>query len=246
MSTDGRTMTAEAATPPPTRAAAPRRRGLASRASFGHLVMIVSGLLAFLLVLSVLRTREDTVLVAVSRGELAAGAAVGADNVRWVEVPADSPLLASMVREAHLRSESWVASRRLAANEPLTRDALRTAAAPSALRAMSIPIGPEHAVGGALRPGDRIDVIDVQETSIAYVLQGVEVLAVGGGGGRGIGSVGGSFHVTVAVDDEGALRLAFALADGKLEIVPSTGAGAADTPALEYDAGEDAPAEEQP
>ena len=234
MSSDGRTMTAEAGIPPPARRPAPPRRGLASRASFGHLVMVVSGFLAFVLVLSVLRTREDTVLVAVSRGEIPAGAEITAANVRWVELAADSPLLRSMVGRERLASEKWVAARRLAASEPLTRDALRTAAAPSALRAMSIPIGPEHAVGGALRAGDRVDVIDVQDTAIAYVLQNVEVLAVGGGGGRGLGSVGANFHVTVAVDDEGALRLAYALADGKLEVVRSTGAGPADTPALEY------------
>ena len=196
--------------------------------------MIVSGLLAFLLVLSVLRSREDTVLVAVSRGEIAAGSRVEAANVRWVEIPADSPLLGAMVGQARLREEPWVAARRVGRNEPITRDVLRTAAAPSALRAMSIPIGAEHAVGGALQPGDRIDVIDVQGTSISYVLQNAEVLAVGSGRGAGIGSVGGDFQVTVAVDDEAALRLAFALSDGKLEIVRSTGADQADTPAIDF------------
>lgn len=196
--------------------------------------MILSGLLAFVLVLTILRSREDKVLVAVSRSEISAGARVAPGNVRWVEIPADSPLLGAMVGQARLRQEPWVAARRVGRNEPITRDVLRTPAAPSALRAMSIPIASEHAVGGALRPGDRIDVIDVQGTAISYVLQNAEVLAVGSGRGGGIGSVGGNFHVTVAVDDEAALRLAFALSDGKLEIVRSTGADQADTPAIDF------------
>jgi Flp pilus assembly protein CpaB len=231
VSSDGRTMTAEPGTaPPPMRTTAPARRGLASRASFGHLVMILSGLLAFVLVLSVLQSREDTVLVAVSRGEIPTGAAVTPAKVRWVELPADSPLLGSMVGESRLRAEPWVAARRVARNEPITRDVLRAAAAPSALRAMSIPIAPEHAVGGALQPGDRVDVIDVQGTSIRYVLQDAEVLAVGG---RGSGLGAGDFQVTVAVDDTQALELAFAIADGKLEIVRSTGANSAQTSSID-------------
>jgi Flp pilus assembly protein CpaB len=197
--------------------------------------MIVSGLLAAVLVLAVLRARADTVLVAVSRAEIPAGATVGAGEVKWVEVAADSPLLSAMVGKARLGSEPWVAGRRVAKNDPITRDVLRTAAAPSSLRAMSVPVASEHAVGGALTAGDRIDVIDVREDSSTYVLQDAEVLAVGGGRTGGIGSVaGGGFHVTVALDDEAALRLAFGMADGKIEIVRSTGARPATTPGLEF------------
>jgi Flp pilus assembly protein CpaB len=217
--------------------ASPRPRPLASRLSFGHLVMIVAGLLTFVLIASVLQDRGATVTVAVAARALEPGTALGPGSVRYVEVAADSALGRSLLNRAEV-GEGKVAVRRVAAGEPLTASDLRSSAAPAQLRAMSLAVSSEHAVGGQLAVGDRVDIVTVEERRASYIARDVEVLAVPGKGKGGIGSVGasgGGYFVTVAVDGDVALRLAVALREGKLEILRST--GAAPPTETSYDAG---------
>ena len=114
-----------------------------------------------------------------------------------------------------------VATRAVTAGAPLAPADLAARAAPDGLRAMAVPVATAHAVGGRLGPGDRVDVVD---TTATFVARGAEVLAVGPGSGGGFGDAGGERFVTVAVDAETALRLAHAAADGKVDVVRSTGA----------------------
>ena len=95
---------------------------------------------------------------------------------------------------------------------------------------MSIPVGPEHAVGGTLAVGDRVDVVGVDGTQATYVLRDVQVVGVATtakSGGLGLAAGSQQYFVTVAVDDAGALRLAVAVRSGKFEVVRSTGAATA-------------------
>jgi Flp pilus assembly protein CpaB len=161
--------------------------------------------------------------VAVARERIEAADRVTSDMVRWVEVPADSPLAEGLVGEASLAGEP-VATRPIDAGEPLTVRALATDLAGDGLRSMSVPAVREHAAGGGLRPGDRVDVIDVVDGEATYAVTGAEILAVGSESAGGLGASPGGFHVVVAVDDQEALRLAAALADEKLEVIRSTGA----------------------
>ncbi|PLS75322.1 MAG: hypothetical protein CYG61_07985 [Actinobacteria bacterium] len=92
---------------------------------------------------------------------------------------------------------------------------------------MSLPVERQHAVGGALRPGDRVDVIDGAEAS--FVVTNAEVLAVPNLSNGNLSGTG-SYAITIAVDAQGALRLAAAIAGGKVEVVRSTGAEALPPP----------------
>lgn len=91
---------------------------------------------------------------------------------------------------------------------------------------MSVPIEPDHAVAGALRQGDRVDVIEVRDGIATYLVTDAEVLAVPGGEQRGGLGTLSRFSVTLAVDDVTALRLASALRSGSLDVVRSTGSRA--------------------
>lgn len=91
---------------------------------------------------------------------------------------------------------------------------------------MSVPIDPDHAVAGALRQGDRVDVIEVRDGTAAYLITDAQVLDVPTAEQRGgLGSLN-RFSITLAVDDETALRLATALRSGSLDVVRSTGSRA--------------------
>ncbi|HZJ47697.1 MAG TPA: RcpC/CpaB family pilus assembly protein, partial [Acidimicrobiia bacterium] len=95
---------------------------------------------------------------------------------------------------------------------------------PSAtVRAMSIPVDPEHAVGGTLRAGDRVDVLQSADGAARYVLVGAEVLTVSDGSSGALGG-SGRYAITVALDAESALEIAAALSEGTLDLVRSTGA----------------------
>lgn len=89
---------------------------------------------------------------------------------------------------------------------------------------MGIPVPPERAAGGAFRPGDRVDVIDVTGTDATYVVVNAEVLEQPSRTEGGIGSAQADFFLVVAVDGAEALRLAAALGDGKIDVTRSTGA----------------------
>ena len=89
---------------------------------------------------------------------------------------------------------------------------------------MSLPIPAEHAVGGRLVAGDRVDVIAVRDGRATYLVTAAPVLAVPDGDARaGLGALR-AFAVTLAVDDAEALRLAAALRTDDLEVIRSTGA----------------------
>lgn len=91
------------------------------------------------------------------------------------------------------------------------------------VRAMAIPIEPEHAVGGALRPGDRVDVLATFDASDArarttVLARGVDVLEVVRTEGITLGDDVVT-AVTLAVDAQDAVRLAFAVRTAELDVV---------------------------
>lgn len=205
------------------------RRPLTSRLSLGHLVMIVAGLAAFLLVLTVLRDRGETVLVAVAGQPIQAGTVASDDMFEFTEVAADGRLTERlMAPEVATRAVSgdWIAVRSIAAGEPITLSDFRAGTVDAELRAMSIPIAAGNAVDGAIRQGDRVDVIVVRSGVASYVTVDTEVISVSAGA-SGLGGTG-ALTITVAVDADTSLRLASALNDGSIEIVRSNGASAAD------------------
>jgi Flp pilus assembly protein CpaB len=199
-------------------------------------VTLLAGLLATVLVFSVLRERNAGFRATAAGAEIRAGTAVEAGALRVVDVRVPDDVRGWLVDPASLdRLSGWIATRTIQPGELLSRGDLRAPSAPPALRAMSIPVDPSHAVGGALTAGDRLDVIEVDEGGQArYVVSGVEVLAVNRPDSGVIGAAAGSSSLTVAVDARQALRLAAAIRGQRFELVRSTGAdatgGAADAP----------------
>jgi len=212
-----------------------RRRRLASRLSAGHLVMIVAGLIGMLLTLALLRNADERVEVAVATHDLRTGDVVGTSDLRYERVKMDGDLLGTVLRRDDVaRLDGAISVRAVGAGELISRTAVRPAAAPSGLRAVSIPIDRARAVNGQLVPGDRVDVLLAAEAEVAVVVAGAEVLDVGDpAGGAALGSVDEQFTVTLAVDARGSQLLTAAVTDGDLLLARSTGAESAEaTPPL--------------
>lgn len=211
-------------------------RSLRSRLTPQHWLALVAGVVAFTLIFAALRDRRETVLVAVARDPIPAATRVTEGMVRSVELPADSPLLAGMVELDDLSGGEWVTTRPVAGGEPFTDQALAGDLPQGGLRAMSLPVPREHAAGGDLQAGDRVDVLGVvgadEGEGVDYVAVDVEVLAVGDERSGSVGSRPSEFAVTVAVDASEARGLARALAAGSVEVVRSTGADPVPSPSV--------------
>lgn len=195
--------------------------------------MIVSGLLALLLTFSLLRSREETFRVAVAARDIPAGTPVDGGSFRFADIQAGDEVLGRLVQPDEVDEVAgWIATATVRAGDLVSRNDLLPPAASSGLGAMSIPIERDHAVGGALTPGDRVDVIEVRDGQARYIVQGAEVVAVGSsrtGEGFAAQSIG-MFSVTISVDPNVALQIASAIREAGLEIVRSTGVPAIQQP----------------
>lgn len=211
------------------------RRPLWSRFSTAHGLMVLSGLLTFVLVASAMGGPEARLTVAAARGDIPSGAPLTRDLLRQVDLPADSDLSRATVSLERLAGGDHVAARPIAAGELLRPSDLGVGAVSGAnrLRAMSIPVKRERAVGGALRVGDLVDVVDVVEGTARWVVTGAQVIEVPKSASSGgiVREVGGTYHVVVEVSDEEALALAEALTHDTVSVVRSTGAQAPQTDA---------------
>lgn len=185
--------------------------------------MVLAAVLAFATNLMVLRSQDETRAVVVAASDLIGGRVVDRSDFKAVEVDVDDDLFSRLVSWQQVDGlVGMVAARTIPAGDLIGPSDLREASTTTGLRAMSIPIEPEHAVGGALLPGDRVDLILVQDERPEFVLVDAEVLSVSTND-RGALSVGG-FYVVVAVGPERALEVAAAIQDGRIEVIRSTGA----------------------
>lgn len=202
----------------------PATRPARRRISASHLLVAVVVVLAFTLNLLALQDRTATVQVAVADRPISAGSTFSTDNVRTVEIAGDFEGLASLVQQSQLQSfEGWVVERFVPEGGLIDVSMLVEPGAPTGLRSMSIPVEVEHAAGGTIGTGDRIDIISVVDGAARYVTTDVEVLGVSETESGSFGAAG-SYHIVVAVDAEQALELAQAIKAASIEIVRSTGA----------------------
>lgn len=202
----------------------PARRRIVRRLSAAHVIIAIVVVLAFVLNLLVLHDRDSTTLVAMAGQPIAAGSEIDAATLRLVPVESSFEALPGLVTEEDLGAlNGWVISRSVPEGGLIETSALVEPGSASGLRSMSLPVPIEHAAGGNLVTGDRVDVISVVDGSAVFVASDLEVISVASGGSGAIGAVS-AYHVIVSVDADQALQLARALDAGSVEIIRSTGA----------------------
>jgi Flp pilus assembly protein CpaB len=186
--------------------------------------MLLAAVLAFSTNLVVLRNHDETRAVVVAAVNLPAGRSVESTHLRAVEVDVDDALFAKLIPWTQATAlVGQVTSHPIDEGVLIGMTDVRDPAGPDGLRSMSIPIDAEHAVGGELSAGDRIDLILVGDEGPSYVLAAAEVLALSSVGELGA-LASGDFYLVVAVDAKQALLVAGAIRDGRIEVVRSTGA----------------------
>lgn len=199
----------------------PRR--LLRRWSIGHAAVAVAAILAFVANLAFLRSQDDATAVVVAARAIEAGEVVERDALSTTMLRADAGLLATLLTSPE-GLEGRVARRSLGAGELVGAADLLEGTAPDGLASMSIPIDPSHAAGGAIRAGDRVDVVDVNgEGAAGYVVRDVAVLGVSSSSSGALAAAGRD-HLVLGLDEEQVLAVAEAIADGEVEVVVTTGA----------------------
>jgi Flp pilus assembly protein CpaB len=194
-------------------------------------VRTVLGLLlfaaAFLAAQRVLERAETTVAVWVAAHDLGAGTVVGDDDVvvANAKLPAD---LLGRYTTASTSLDGVIVNHSVRAGELIPASALGGADPLTPGRSMTIPVTPEHANGGSLRPGDRIDVFatfnpgDVRART-SLLVGDVTVIDVVTAGGLVAGEES-AIGVTVELSPSDAARVAFAVRTGEIDIARITGA----------------------
>jgi len=193
------------------------RRGPGKRLSTGHWIMLLAGMVAVVLNFAFLRSQQHTVDVAVAAVDLSAGSLLDTSDVTFTPVHADESVARTLLTRDDFESGMTLA-RAISAGSLLSESDLTSRT--DGRRTMSIPIDRDHAVGGLLGVGDRVDVVAAEAGSAQYVLVGAEVVAVS----EASGSLGSDYSVTLALDAEEVLRIAAAMSAGSVELVRSTGA----------------------
>ncbi len=187
------------------------------------LVGVVLVLIALVGYWSVYRATTERTPVLVAAHDLTAGTVLQPGDLRAVELAGEADFMAGLVPDGEL--DAVLGSRLGVALEsglPLPRGSLaEPAPAPPAL---TLAVPALHAVGGTLRPGDRVTVLatfgsGTGQAEARAIARGLEVLAVGGAP-EALDPNSATIPVTVAVRQSSlASVLALANAEGKIDLL---------------------------
>ena len=202
---------------------APARRGLISRMSMGHVVMILAGLVAILLNLAFLRSTSETIQVLVAGEQLPAGTVLTASAIDLVEVGDAAELADGLITAAGAEAAyGSLLARPVAEGEPIRRSDLRPDGTTSNLREYALELDAAQAAGGRIADKDIVDVIATVSGRSYYVAVTIEVVAVNQESSTL--DVGDDLILVLSVDDATALEIAAAESVGSISVVRSTGA----------------------
>lgn len=170
---------------------------------------------------SILEAADESTPVVVTARDLPSGAAITATSLRVEQVQLP-PTLRSEYASSIESVDGLVITKPLAAGELIPQDWVASEGSTPG-RSITIPIDPEHAVGGLLRPGDLVDLFatfdpgDVGARTVTLARE-TEVVDVVSAGGLVMGDKA-VVGLTLSVGPADAKRIAFAVRNAQLDVV---------------------------
>jgi Flp pilus assembly protein CpaB len=195
--------------------------------------LVVGLLLVALSVLGGLRlasTADDTVAVYAATRDLPADHVLTRDDVRVTRIGASDSVLDGLL-PARLAPPVGRTLRFPIAEGGLLADAAVAGKGATANgREITVPIGADHALGGALAPGDRVDVLGsfdkgtelAKTLTVAKGAQVVDVVSSDGLFGQREGELSA---LTLSVKPDDVVLVAFAVRNGEVDVVRAAPAG---------------------
>jgi Flp pilus assembly protein CpaB len=177
-----------------------------------------------------IESSSATTLVWAAARDLPQDATLASADLRPVEVKLPPEQLSQYVASSDALDGS-ILSRALLEGELIHSGWLVDTRSQGQGRSMTIPVAPEHAVGGDLRAGDRVDIYATfdpgdaraRTTLLARDIEIVDVVTAGGFAIEEEALIG----VTVSVSPTEVTRLAFAIRTGEIDLVRITADAAA-------------------
>ncbi len=176
--------------------------------------------------LHISRGPEPGTRVFVAAADLDAGHVLTRTDLSQADVRASREVVSALERVGRGAPLGRMLRTPVRAGAAIPVDALGGAVAPG--RDVTIPVTPEHALGGAIRPGDRIDVYATFDkgTDVARTLtvaRSATVRGVTRSDGLFGQQEGGVTAITLSVDPDAAIAVAFAARNGELDVVRAHG-----------------------
>jgi Flp pilus assembly protein CpaB len=172
-------------------------------------------------------THEHSTPVYAATRRLSVGHVVTADDLRMIPLAAGDDVVKNLVRSSDPDVIGRVVQNDVATGAllPLTAVGDR----PAKGRELTVAVTADHALGGRLHPGDRVDVLasfekNTDAAKTMTVTSGAQVLDVLHSDGLFGQEQGGLSGVTLSVKPGDAVFLAFAMRNGEIDIVRSLGA----------------------
>jgi Flp pilus assembly protein CpaB len=164
--------------------------------------------------------------VYVAAADLDAGHVLSHRDLAVAEMRGSAALTRGLERVGRGEPTGRVLRTPLRSGAAVSVDALGAAVPPG--REITVPVTPEHALGGAIRIGDRIDVFasfdkGTDAARTVTVARGATVRGVTRADGLFGQRAGSMTAITVAVEPDAAVAVAFAARNGELDIVRSRG-----------------------
>ena len=176
-----------------------------------------------------MRASATTMPMWAAAADLPKDTVLGPEHLRVVDVRLPPELEALYVPSAE-DIEGGTLGQAVLEGELVPRSWLNDATVTQEARSMTIPVTPEHAVGGDLRAGDRVDVFATFDPGDArarttLLARDIEILRLVTAGGFALDEES-AVGITVAVSPDEAARLAFAIRTAEIDIIRILGAGA--------------------
>ncbi len=203
-----------------------RRQVRIARVSMAHIAMAAAALLGGGLTFHLLTTADARTEVAVLTRAIPAGSSVTESQVRWEPIRADDGAgNLFLTRDTFTNLRSKVTAHALSANSILAPgDFLPRATEQDGLAAVSISVSRSGALGGALRRGDRVDIV-AEAAPLGRVADNVEVIDIDTGESGPLGGGSDDVLVTLAVSRELAVSIAQVSRAGEVDLIRTTGLG---------------------
>ncbi len=187
------------------------------------LIMLLSGLVAFVAFIAVTQQNRSTIRVAVAGQEIAYGTTAGKSSVQFVDVFVSSKNVHSLIRQGDFNAmkknagapDESVATRTIPKGEFLFSGDFSQ---PESLqRTLSFSIDPADANAGDIRKDNLIDIFDQGGNEVGHQLKVVAVTS------KGAGTLGTAstdrVTITVAVPNEQVSSVVRQTIDGKFKVV---------------------------
>lgn len=191
--------------------------------------LVVGLLLVAAAVLGGLRlaaSADRTTAVHTAARDLPAGHVLTATDLSTTRINAAPAVVDRLLEPGDLASTGRVLRFPLRRGELVAGTALGSSAPRG--REITIPVGPDHALGGALEPGDRVDVLAsfdkgteaAKTLTVAAGAHVVDVIHEDGLFGQREGELAG---LTLAVPRQDVVLVAFAVRNGEIDIIRADG-----------------------